>query len=492
MSLPSFSFDNSYARLPADFFKHTEPTPVRSPQLIRLNSALAEELGLAMDDADDPELAELFSGNRIPEGAEPIAQAYAGHQFGNFVPQLGDGRAILLGEVIDRNQKRRDIQLKGAGRTPFSRGGDGRAPLGPVLREYLVSEAMHALGVPTSRALAAVVTGEGVFRNRPEPGAILTRVAASHIRVGTFQFFAVRQMTDQVRQLADYTISRHYPAVMFMDNPYVELLRTVAHRQAALVAKWMSVGFIHGVLNTDNVAISGETLDYGPCAFMDSYHPDTVFSSIDMTGRYAYANQADMTYWNLARFAESLLPLIDEDKPRAVDTAKLVLAEFSDHFDTEWLRLMGAKIGLEAPVEADRALIQDLLALMAANELDFTRLFRDLSYLANTPDDDSWIRSRFHDPTDWERWNARWQERLSSDELSPAERSNRMLLANPAMIPRNHLVERAIQQMEAGDTSLFHELVDQLANPFATALDSSANTQPPAEEEKVRRTFCGT
>ena len=492
MPLPPFPFDNSYARLPEDFFEHSVPTPVTSPELIDFNAPLAEELGIDTSNADEAELASVFSGNRVPEGAEPIALAYAGHQFGNFVPQLGDGRAILLGEVIDQTHKRRDIQLKGAGRTPFSRGGDGRAPLGPVVREYLLSEAMHALGVPTSRALAAVGTGETVLRNRSEPGAILTRVAASHIRVGTFQFFAVRQKTDNVQQLADYAISRHYPAVMFTDTPYLELLRVVVLKQAELIAQWMSVGFIHGVMNTDNVAISGETLDYGPCAFMDTYHPDTVFSSIDMMGRYAYGNQPDIGYWNLARFAESLLPLIDDDKQRAVEKAKTVLAEFSSHYEAEWVRLMGAKIGLDSPAQSDRGLIQDLLALMATNELDFTRFFRELSHLAANPDDDTRVTTLLQTQEDWNSWLQRWLARLEQEPESPEERSSRMLRTNPAIIPRNHLVERVIQQMESGNTTLFHELLDQFRDPFPTTLDGSAHTQPPSESERVQRTFCGT
>jgi len=492
MPLPPFPFDNSYARLSDAFFQYAEPTPVRTPNLIRFNEPLAEELGLDTTDTDEAELAVLFSGNQLPEGAEPIALAYAGHQFGNFVPQLGDGRAILLGEVIDGHHKRRDIQLKGAGRTPFSRGGDGRAPLGPVVREYLVSEAMHALGVPTSRALAAVWTGEPVLRNRPEPGAILTRVAASHIRVGTFQFFAARQMTENVQKLADYAISRHYPSAMFTDDPYLELLRVVVHKQAELIAQWMSLGFIHGVLNTDNVAISAETLDYGPCAFMDTYHPDTVFSSIDTMGRYAYGNQPDITYWNLARLAESLLPLIDDNKPRAVEQAKAVLAEFSEHYDAEWLRRMGAKIGLERPEQTDRELIQDLLALMASNQVDFTVFFRELAHLAASPDGDSRIVALLSAPEDWESWSQRWLTRLDQDKATPDERSARMLQTNPAIIPRNHLVERAIRQMEAGDSSLFHDLVEQLKDPFTTDRDDSPYTRPPIENEKVQRTFCGT
>lgn len=493
MPLSAFPFDNSYVRLPEAFYQHCNPTPVPDPEVIRFNHSLADELDLDTHNLSASELAAMFSGNQLPEGAEPIALAYSGHQFGNFVPRLGDGRAILLGEVIDQNQKRYDIQLKGSGRTPFSRGGDGRAPLGPVAREYLVSEAMHALGVPTSRALAAVTTGETVLRERPEPGAVLTRVAASHIRVGTFQFFAARGDTDSVQQLADYAISRHYPSVMFTETPYLELLRVVVQKQAELIAQWMSVGFIHGVMNTDNVAISGETLDYGPCAFMDTYHPETVFSSIDVMGRYAYANQPDMGYWNLARFAESLLPLLDEDKSSAVEKAKSVLAEFRPTFDASWLQLMGAKIGLSAPTEGDRELIDGLLELMAANELDFTRFFRELSHLAGNPEDDLRITSFLGAGEDWEKWSRRWRDRLDREKTeSPAERSARMLATNPAVIPRNHQVEKAIERLEQGDPDFFHDFMDKLSDPFTPALDDSIHAQPPFKHEKVQRTFCGT
>src|SRR5437870_2394832 len=370
-----FPFQNTYSALPANFFARVAPTPVTAPRLIKLNRALAVHLGLDPDVLESPEGAEILAGKRLPDGADPIAMAYAGHQFGQFVPQLGDGRAILLGEVIDRDGVRRDIQLKGSGPTPFSRRGDGRAALGPVLREYIVSEAMAALGIPTTRALAAVTTGEPVWRETPLPGAVLTRVASSHIRVGTFQFFAARGDLDAIRRLADHVISRHYPEAFDAANPYRSLLDLVISRQAALIAKWLVVGFIHGVMNTDNMSIAGETIDYGPCAFMDVYHPAMVYSSIDNMGRYAYGNQPRIAQWNLARLAETLLPLLAEDKDAAVEEAKAALASFATGFETAYAAGLSRKLGLFQPRPDDLSLAQDLLERMARNGADFTLIF---------------------------------------------------------------------------------------------------------------------
>ena len=492
MSPLSIAFDNSYARLPWQFYRSCNPTPAPSPELIRFNSTLAEELGIDLSHLSDQQLASVFSGNQVPAASEPLALAYAGHQFGHFVPQLGDGRAILLGEVIDRDHRRRDVQLKGSGRTPFSRGGDGRAPLGPVIREYLVSEAMHALGVPTSRALAAVSTGEPVIRERPEPGAVLTRVAESHLRVGTFQFFAGRGDTDSLQQLADYSISRHCASAQFEDNPYMELLRNVALRQAELIAHWMSLGFIHGVMNTDNTTLSGETLDYGPCAFMNRYDPETVYSFVDALGRYAYQNQPDIGYWNLARFAEALLPLFDDDKTRAVEKAKAVLTEYSTRYASAWLERMAAKIGINEPRESDRELVNELLTLLASQQVDFTLFFRRLSHTSAEPDQDGAVAGLFAEDSGWQSWREQWRLRLESQTATPDERQVRMLAVNPAVIPRNHRVEAAISAAEEGDLSLFHAMVEQLSSPFDSQNEDSALAHPPKPGEEVRQTFCGT
>lgn len=488
-----FQFDNSFARLPDSFHSYTEPSPVSSPRLIAFNRELAEELGLGVEAVTDEQLAAILAGNEVPERAEPLAMAYAGHQFGNFVPQLGDGRAILLGEVIDTCQKRRDIQLKGAGRTPFSRGGDGRSPLGPVLREYLVSEAMHALGVPTTRALGAVTTGETVMRETAQPGAILCRVAAGHVRVGTFEYFAARGDTESVRRLADYVIARHYPVLASEEVSCLALLQAVADRQAALVADWMSLGFIHGVMNTDNMSIAGETIDYGPCAFMDRYHPDTVFSFIDQGGRYAYSNQSVLAQWNLARFAETLLPLLDEDQERAVSLATDIIRGFSDQYERERRTRMNAKLGLATEQDGDEQLVDDLLQIMADNGVDFTQLFRRLADAAENPDNDATVRMLFNDPASWVQWSTRWQQRLQSEGVSPEECAARLRRTNPAVIPRNHLIERAIREAEdEDDFSLFHQLREDLHNPFAQDPDRESRFAPPQPREQVFRTFCGT
>src|SRR6202166_1007198 len=407
-----FPFENTYAALPANFFARVAPTPVASPRLIKLNRPLAIQLGLDPERLDSPDGAEILAGKRIPDGADPIAMAYAGHQFGHFVPQLGDGRAILLGEVIDADGIRRDIQLKGSGPTPYSRRGDSGAALGPVLREYIVSEAMAALGIPTTRSLAAVMTGESVLRETALPGAVLTRIASSHIRVGTFQYFAARSDTDGVRRLADHVIARHYPEVANADRPYYALLDRVIARQAELVARWLLVGFLHGVMNTDNTSISGETIDYGPCAFMDQYDPAKVFSSIDEMGRYAYANQPRIALWNLTRLAECLLPLFSDDKDQSIEQAQLILGEFAEKFTTAYQAGLRQKTGLFTERDGDEALVQDLLDAMAKNQADFTLTFRRLSESALDPDGDAEVRPLFADPAAYDEWAMRWRQRI--------------------------------------------------------------------------------
>ncbi len=487
-----FLFDNSYARLGAAFHRRTVPTPVAAPHLVKLNRPLAEALGLDADVLDNPEGAEILAGNRLPPGAEPIAAAYAGHQFGNFVPQLGDGRAILLGEVVDRQGRRRDIQLKGAGPTIFSRSGDGRAALGPVLREYLVSEAMAALGVPTTRALAAVATGEPVFRETALPGAVLTRVASSHVRVGTFQFFAARGDDAAVRRLADHVIERHYPEAAGAPNPYRALLEGVCVRQAALVARWMQIGFVHGVMNTDNMSIAGETIDYGPCAFLDAYDPATVFSSIDRNGRYAYANQPGIANWNLGRLAECLLPHLDPDENKAIEVAQGVLAGFANAFNTAHVDGFRAKMGLQIPQTEDAALIEDLLGQMAQQKADFTVTFRGLGKAAESEQADESLRALFADPTAYDGWAARWRVRLAAEPREPGERRGAMDAVNPAIIPRNHLVEEALAAAMAGDLAPFERLNEALATPFEDRAEFAEYAGLPPVPEAAYRTFCGT
>jgi uncharacterized protein YdiU (UPF0061 family) len=483
----------SYSGLPERFFARLNPTPVAKPQLLRFNHALALELRLDIDGLDADALAGIFSGNVIPQGMEPIAAAYAGHQFGHFVPQLGDGRAILLAEAIDRSGMRRDIQLKGAGRTPYSRGGDGRAALGPVLREYLVSEAMHALGIPTTRALAAVATGEPVFREAALPGAILTRVAASFVRVGTFQYFAARDDVDAVRRLADYVIDRHHPQIKDEQSPYLALLRAVTEGQASLVAKWMHVGFIHGVMNTDNMAVSGETIDYGPCAFMDSYDPAAVFSSIDQQGRYAYGNQAHAAVWNLARFAETLLPIIDADADRAVELAGEALSVFSTRFADESLAGMRGKLGFQAREEGDAALAEDWLDAMHRNQADFTLAFRGLCEAAEREAADSGVRALFVNPRDYDEWAVRWRARLAREPLDPHSRAAAMRRVNPLFIPRNHRIQQVIDAaVRRQDFAPFARLSDVLSQPYLAREGFESYADAPQPGEVVRQTFCGT
>ncbi|PTN36761.1 YdiU family protein [Desulfonatronum sp. SC1] len=480
-------FDNSYARLPEVFFSRLSPVPVRSPRMVLFNRALAELLGLNGEILSGKDGAAVFSGNRLPAGAEPIAQAYAGHQFGYFT-MLGDGRAILLGEQITPRGERFDIQFKGSGRTPFSRGGDGRAALGPMLREYIVSEAMHALGVPTTRALAVTATGEPVPRESELAGAILTRVASSHIRVGTFEFLAAQGALDHVRTLADYTLRRHYPDQESSDNPPLALLRAVMERQAALVAKWMLVGFVHGVMNTDNMALSGETIDYGPCAFMDAYDPATVFSSIDQQGRYAYGNQPRIAQWNLARFAETLAPLLDANREKAVDLANEVLETFPDAYRDHWLKGMRAKLGLVTIEDEDADLIQDLLTFLHQQSLDYTNTLRDLA------DEHPQRLPLFQDEA-LKGWLTRWRARLNRQPESSGTIQSvreRMRTNNPAVIPRNHRVEEALEAAELhGDMSVTQRLLDVLVQPYVDPVDPDYRLPPPPSAEPYK-TFCGT
>jgi serine/tyrosine/threonine adenylyltransferase len=485
-----FDFDNSFARLPERMFERQAPVPVASPRLVAFNAALAREL--AMAEASDGEYAAILSGNVVPPGAEPIALAYAGHQFGQFVPQLGDGRAILLGEVLDARGRRRDIQLKGSGVTPFSRGGDGRAALGPVLREYLVSEAMHALGVPTTRALAAVTTGEPVFRDEPLPGAVITRVAASHIRIGTFQYFAARRDTEALRALRDHVIARHYPELAAAHAPEAALLEAVVAAQAALVARWLQVGFIHGVMNTDNTAVSGETIDYGPCAFMDAYDPATVFSYIDRRGRYAFGNQPGIAQWNLARLAEALLPLADDGPEAAVERLRPLVEEFMGHFRRHWLAGMRAKLGLAGEEQGDAELVQDLLDAMQAGGLDYTLTFRQLCDAAEAAGDAGGDATLPGLETLGE-WQRNWRARLARDAQPPARRAAAMRAVNPAIIPRNHQVEAVLAAaVRESDLGPFEALLEVLRRPFDRDLEGSAYAAPPAAPDPGYRTYCGT
>ncbi|MFD1331158.1 YdiU family protein [Methylopila musalis] len=486
-------FDNSYARLPETFHHKVAPTPVAAPRLIALNRPLATELGLDAEALDSPEGAAIFGGVRAPGGAEPLAAAYAGHQFGGFVPQLGDGRAILLGEVIDVHGARRDIQLKGAGLTRFSRRGDGRAALGPVLREYLVSEAMHALGVPTTRALAAVSTGEAVIRERVLPGAVLTRVASSHIRVGTFQYFAALGDVAGLRTLADHAIARHYPAAGDAERPYLALLEAVIERQAALIAKWLLVGFVHGVMNTDNMSIAGETIDYGPCAFLDAYDPAASFSSIDEFGRYAYANQPNIGQWNLTRLAESLLPLLDPDPNAALEQARGLLKRYPELFNVAYLDGLRAKLGFAEGREEDLSLVQDLLDLMARDRADYTLTFRRLARAAERPEGDAALNASFADAAGFDGWSARWRARLSAEGRAPDVVAAAMRRVNPAIIPRNHRVEAVIAAaVERDDFAPFEELRAATAAPYDDRPAFAAYADPAPEDFGPYRTFCGT
>ena len=479
-------FDNTYVNLPEKFYVKQTPAHVPDPQLIRINQKLASQLGIDLEWLASPDGVAVLSGNLIPLGAYPLAQAYAGHQFGGFSPQLGDGRAILLGEVIDRDHIRKDIQLKGSGKTPFSRGGDGKSALGPVLREYIVSEAMAALGVPTTRALAAVTTGESVLRQEGSiPGGVFTRVASSHVRVGTFQYFASRGDTEAVKILADYVIDRHYPECAKGD--YVELLTKVMQAQARLIAKWMSLGFIHGVMNTDNTAISGETIDYGPCAFMDIFHPHCVFSSIDQQARYAWGNQAQIALWNITRFAETLIPIIHQNKEKAIELAQEKLSEYSDYFNEQYQSHFRKKFGLTD--STNDQLIQTGLSLLANQQIDFTIFFRLLTRAANDKDgnDTAALKAMFPDQAEYMKWHQTWQ-----NAINPEESQQLMQSANPIIIPRNHRVEQAIQAAYKGDFQPFHRLTEALQNPYTVQEQYRDLEKPPTPEQVVRETFCGT
>ncbi len=489
-----FNFDNSYARSLEDFYVLWKGEKAPNPKMVKLNTALAEELGLDAPALNGLSGAEIFSGSKAPEGAVTLAQVYAGHQFGFFSSQLGDGRALLLGEVIDIHGNRRDIHLKGSGATPFSRGGDGKAALGPVLREYILGEAMYALGIPTTRALAAVTTGEDVMRDTILPGAVFTRVASSHIRVGTFQFFAARRETEKTRLLADYTISRHYPHLKNEENPYLAFFESVLKSQASLVARWMNVGFVHGVMNTDNVSISGETIDYGPCAFIDKYDPDAVFSSIDEHGRYAYKNQPVIAKWNLSRFAESLLPLIDEDNEVAVEKAKSVIATFPEIYTAYWLDGMRAKLGLKTIEDGDLELANDLLSAMENQNVDYTLLFRGLADTIEGHREET--LSLFDDPSDFIAWLQRWNERCAredGDQPKSLKRSAEMNNINPLYIPRNHKVEEALAAaLTDRDYSKFEILLEVLESPYDKIPGREEFAKPAPESFGSYKTFCGT
>jgi len=487
-------FDNSYARLPERFYTRQLPVPVATPGLIRVNHALAAELGFEPGWLESEKGTEFLAGNFILDGAEPIATVYAGHQFGGWNPQLGDGRAILLGEVITSKGTRFDVQLKGSGRTPYSRGGDGRAPLGPVLREYIVSEAMAKLGVPTSRALGAVTSGEWLMREGRKPGAVLARVAQSHIRIGSLQFFASRQDHDALRALVDHVIQRHYPQATPAENPVRQMLDGVISRQAGLVAHWQSLGFIHGVMNTDNMLLSGETIDYGPCAFMDEFHPATVFSSIDHGGRYAYQNQPQIAHWNLSVLTQALLPLLDDNQDRALASGQAAIDAFPGLYQSAYRDHMLRKLGITDGVSEDGQLIQDLLTLMQEEKTDFTLTFRHLSDLvdpAAAPGDG--VGGLFELPEAFSPWLNRWQQRLNNDSFNAKTRQHQMFAVNPAYIARNHLVEEAIEAAEKQqDFEPFHRLVDVLSKPFEFDQANARYATPPKPEEFVRQTFCGT
>jgi uncharacterized protein YdiU (UPF0061 family) len=491
-----FAFDNTFARLPEYFYARLDPTPVAAPRIVKVNVQLARELGLDADALTSEHGVAVLSGNRVAVGAEPIALAYAGHQFGYFVPQLGDGRANLLGELVSQDGQRYDVQLKGSGRTPFSRGGDGRAALGPVLREYIVSEAMAALGVPTTRALAAVTTGERVLRDTVLPGAVLTRVAASHLRVGTFQYFAARGDGEGLRMLADYAIARHYPEAAQAKEPYRALLEGVIARQAQLLAQWMLLGFIHGVMNTDNTSISGETIDYGPCAFMEAYDPAKVYSSIDHGGRYAYGNQPRVALWNLARLAESLLPVLAQEsggEEAGLVVANEALSAFEPRFEATHSAGLRRKLGLVVEREGDAALAENLLQRMAANRADFTLTFRRLCDAAAGPEGDAGVRALFADPTAYDGWAAGWRRRLEEEFADGQARAAAMRRMNPAFIPRNHLVEAALDAANLRqDFQPFEDLLAVISRPYDERPELERYSAPARPEERVLQTFCGT
>ena len=476
-------FDNTYYKLSDIFKEDIKPIPVKKPELVLLNKTLAENLNLNFSNLDNQELSELFSGNSLPKGSNSIAQAYAGHQFGHFT-MLGDGRAVLIGEHLSKDNKRYDIQFKGSGKTAFSRNGDGRAALGPMLREYIISEAMNGLGIPTTRSLAVVKTGEDVIRETSQPGAILTRIASSHIRVGTFQYIAARQKKDEIEVLLNYVIDRHYPDIKNSKNKATELLSIVLEKQINLVVNWMRVGFIHGVMNTDNMSISGETIDYGPCAFMDTYDPKTVFSSIDQMGRYAYFNQPVITKWNLSRFAECLIPLIDKNQENAIKLATEIINSFEKKYEEKWLNMMRDKLGLFGMDEKDKFLILDLLTWMHQKKIDYTNIFCHLMNENIKEDKD-------YEDEDFKNWKKRWNERLKTNNNTPEKSLKLMRSANPIVIPRNHKVEEALEAAEKNNFKPITRLVEILKDPYSQQ-KNIINYQIPSNSEKKYQTFCGT
>ena len=479
----NWNFDNSYSKLPESFKENIKPVKVKNPELIILNKSLASYLDLDFSNINKVELSTLFAGNELPEDSNSIAQAYAGHQFGHFT-MLGDGRAVLIGEHLSKNKERYDIQFKGSGKTAFSRNGDGRAALGPMLREYLISESMHYLNIPTTRSLAVVKTGEDVIREVPLRGAILTRVASSHLRVGTFQYIAARNKKDELEILLDYVINRHFPKILSSKNKALELLKIVLEKQVDLVINWMRVGFIHGVMNTDNMSISGETIDYGPCAFMDSYDPKTVFSSIDKMGRYAYCNQPVITKWNLARFAESLIPLIDENQDKAVKAATEIINSFENKYEEKWLDMMRDKLGLSGKDEKDKFLFIDLLTWMHDKKMDYTNTFCHLM-------EDEIQKNKNYEDKDFKNWKLRWNERLKNNNNSPEKYLKLMKSVNPLVIPRNHKVEEALNAANLNDLKPFLKLLEILDNPYKKNKDIIEYQIPSSAKEKYQ-TFCGT
>ena len=476
-------FDNTYYKLSDIFKEDIKPIPVKKPELVLLNKVLAESLNLNFSNLDNQKLSELFSGNSLPEGSNSVAQAYAGHQFGHFT-MLGDGRAVLIGEHLSKDNKRYDIQFKGSGKTAFSRNGDGRAALGPMLREYVISEAMNGLGIPTTRSLAVVKTGEDVIRETSQPGAILTRIASSHIRVGTFQYIAARQKKDEIEVLLNYVIDRHYPDIKNSKNKATELLSIVLEKQINLVVNWMRVGFIHGVMNTDNMSISGETIDYGPCAFMDTYDPKTVFSSIDQMGRYAYFNQPVITKWNLSRFAECLIPLIDKNQENAIKLATEIINSFEKKYEEKWLNMMRDKLGLFGMDEKDKFLILDLLTWMHQKKIDYTNIFCHLMNENIKEDKD-------YEDEDFKNWKKRWNERLKTNNNTPEKSLKLMRSANPIVIPRNHKVEEALEAAEKNNFKPITRLVEILKDPYSKQ-KNIINYQIHSNSEKKYQTFCGT
>jgi len=488
-----FNFDNSYSRLPKQFYKKVSPSKVPEPKLIKLNEELVEELGLDKNNLSSQNGVDALSGNRIPYGADPLAMAYAGHQFGSWVPELGDGRALLLGEIISPGGIRHDIQLKGSGPTPFSRMGDGKAPLGPILREYIISESMHSLGIPTTRALSAIITGETINRELPMPGAILTRVSKSHVRIGTFEYFFARNETDNLRSLADYIINRHYPKALESSNPYKQLLFLVTMKQAELVAKWMLYGFIHGVMNTDNMQIAGETIDYGPCAFLDTYDPKKVFSSIDHGGRYSFENQPIIAHWNLACFAQSIFSLLDPSKDSAHKQAKEIIDMFPTIYQEKLNSGILKKLGLSIEIHDDIKLAKDLLHIMAEGKADFTLTFRRLCEVSSTSSElDGPVRILFEIPKLFDKWAKGWRKRLLLENISEQERKRKMEAINPEFIPRNHIVNEAIQNALDQDFNLFELILRICKQPFKSQPEYRKFMDPPLTHQEIHQTFCGT